>query len=210
MALVPRDPTGPLTTRRQVVRVMGATALATAVFVVGLAVAAWSARDAPVGVPHDPSVVQADRGAPLVARRPPSTDAGPAAPEPTEPETATVALDVDAGPAEVALPPVDAASVGALVLPAAQGCLNEALRFDPSLGGSAVLVLQLGGGERAVARLSGIASPFFARCLTVRVEALALPDPANRESVRVTLAIDGLRGAVALRAAEFLVDATEP
>lgn len=202
MTLISRDTPPQVIVRRQLVRLALLASTSSVVFVLVLSAAAWWTRDAPVGVPRelaDVPVVATDAGPAFVDAGSAHLDAG---------ELVTVAGDVDAGPAHVTPPPIDAAALGAHIGAASQGCLEDALRFDPSLGGSASVSLQLGGDDPARARLSGVSSPLFSRCLLARLEALALPHVSERVELRVVLALDGLRATVSVTSAELAVDVT--
>jgi hypothetical protein len=202
MTLISRDTPPQVIVRRQLVRLALLMSTSSVAFVLILSAAAWWTRDAPVGVPHEATDVPvrvADAGPAFV-------DAGSAPPDAGE--LVTVAGDIDAGPAQVTPPPIDAAALGAIIGTASQGCLEDALRFDPSLGGNASVSLQLGGDDPPRARLLGVSSPLFSRCLLARVEALALPQVSERVELRVGLALDGLRSSVSVTSAELVVDVT--
>ena len=176
------------------------------VFIALLAVVARATRDGAGGVPHEePEIVDAgfvdagtvsvvadagalDAGAPFV-------DAGPLeGPEGEE----------DAGPALVEGPPIVAADVVAVALPLVEDCLKKALRFDPSLGGRARLMITVANGKLSPT-MPAAASPVLSSCVAAGGATLAWPT-AQGEShvVEARVVLDGLRKAVRVESAELL------
>ena len=217
MALETRDLPSVSALRRQVVRVVLASSGAVLVFIVALSWAAWSRRDEPVGVPHvavaGSTAAAADAGVPTAYVAAPTDAGGGPDVAPRTPEDAgvvvTVAGDVDAGPAHVAPAPVDAAAVGAELEALAQACLVDALRFDPSLGGTLVVTAAFGADAPATLTVTGVSSPLFRRCLDARLASLAWPHAGTRLELRARVSLDGLRGVAKLAGAE-LVEVAAP
>lgn len=197
MPLVPADL--PTTKERAPWRGLVVGVVAAAAFVVGLAVTAYATRDG--AGPVRPRVLEAgmalgaaDAGVIDVV------DAGSAAP-PDAGVVATAEPEPDSGPVGATAPPVELTVLTAIAQPLLQGCLTEALRFDPSLGGRVSLRVELRGRTLRVLPPPG-ASPVLARCLEQqrgRVE--GEPREVNA-TLRVLL--DGLRGTATVEDAQIV------
>jgi hypothetical protein len=112
-------------------------------------------------------------------------DAGP----PVEYVTVDVGPDAgpeaDAGPADVAGPPYDPATVIAAAVDVTAVCAAEALRWDPSLGGPFTLSVSLPSATKDVVEVFalGLRSPVLERCLQRRGPLLSLPGGARHNLV---------------------------
>jgi hypothetical protein len=182
--------------------------VAAAVFIVVLAFVARATRDGAGGVVHIPTEEElalaaaaldagpavVDAGAPAIVDAGSVEDAG---------ERATVENE-DAGPTVVPLPPVDAMAVAGEVQPIVEKCLQNALRFDPSLGGKVHVDVE----ARAAAlhaTLKDAPSPVLATCFAENARALPFANAgAETSHVEVTLQLDGLRGQVKVVSAELV------
>lgn len=203
--------------------------IASLVFIVGLAVVARATRDGSGGVPRVPreltSLPPVVDGGPAAVG---STDAGAADAHADaggadahadggDADAGEVAIfvdagplegpeaDPDAGPAAVEGPPVIAADVVAVALPLVEECLKKALRFDPSLGGRATLVIEVGHG-RLAPRMPGAPSPVLSTCVEAGASTLAWPTAAGDTSVHIVdarVVLDGLRKTVRVEAADL-------
>lgn len=181
-------PDAPIERQRPPWRGLVVGAAAAAVFLVVLSVAAYATRDragpvrsAPLDAgsqaddTSDAGAIMADAGAP-------TTDAG---------EVPTAEPEPDGGPLGPAGPPVELAALVTATQPLLQGCLQDALRFDPSWGGKLRVRVELRGRTVRALPPPG-ASPVFTQCLAQRSARLeGAPATANAE---LSVALDGLRG----------------
>lgn len=192
-------------------------AIASLVFILGVAVIARATRDGAGGVPREDvalaaSAANADAGDPAAVAG--SADGG------VDPVAIAALVDAgdiidagpvegpegepDAGPAEVAGPPVVAADVVAVTLPLVEECLKKALRFDPSLGGKARLHIVVADGKLAPS-MPGASSPVLSQCVAAGAATLAWPTaPAARHEVEARIVLDGLRKAIRVESTELL------
>lgn len=111
--------------------------------------------------------------------------------------------DVDAGPPTAARAPFAPAAVITSVVAIVEGCAADALRWDPSLGGPFVIVVDLGplfsapdGVASPQITTPGLVSPVLASCLVRHASEAALPplgdvDVALAVRARAILAADG-------------------
>lgn len=159
-----------------------AAVVASVVFVVVIAVVARATADGVVMPDHDAGF--ADAG-PVVV------DAGfPDAGFPDAGMPYTVSLDagvVDSGPATVDGPPFDAKDVVAAAVVVVDACAAEALRWDPSLGGSFTLVVDLPVGAPIAVLTEGLNSPVLSSCLGRRTGDIAWPEAVRSSTVAVPL-----------------------
>jgi hypothetical protein len=192
-----RPPPSPLNVRPALTAVVAVACVVG--FVIGLAVVArLTADDAPLY--RAPVVVVADAGPPvdggILDVVPVVDDAGvPAADDATAVVTVAQAPEgaVDAGPPSAPGPPFPPAAIVAAAVGVFEDCAANALRWDPSLGGPFVLVVDLeplfsAREGSAPPRLGtpGLVSPVLARCLERRAGDVVLPPLGD---VEVPLAI---------------------
>lgn len=189
---------------RALARTLAGSAFAVIAVVVVVAVTARATRDLAVGVPRSPGddAVLARRVAPDDAGHgrfsSPAMAGDDGASRSGEPEliAPTVGLEPDAGPPAVPGPPVDIEAARVAMVPVLERCLQEALRFDPSLGGPADVVVDVHPGA-VVARLHNAPSPVLGACVEERGRALAtLTAPLDSERLVIRVVLDGLRGRV--------------
>jgi hypothetical protein len=210
----------PASTQRAPWRGAVAGAAAALVFIVGLAIVARATRNGALAPPRHPIVeevvedVAADSG--TLASGAPAPDGGAG---PLDGALHAGARDADvlvvagavegpideppAVPVVVAGPPVVAADVVAVAVPAVEECLKKALRFDPGLGGRVRLLVVVAAGRLALS-LPSAPSPVLANCVASSGASLAWPTTqGERHVVEGGLALDGLRGMVRVESAEL-------
>lgn len=185
MPLITPDP--PAKRERTPWRGVVAGLIAAAVFTLGLAVTAYATRDS-AGPVRPPAPDAGDSGASPVDAG--ALEAAPALALADAGEVATAEPEPDAGPIGPVGPPVDLAALSAAAQPVLQGCLQEALRFDPSFGGKVRARVELRGRTVRVLPPAG-ASPVFGGCLEQRSARLE-GAPANA-AAELVVALDGLR-----------------
>lgn len=159
--------------------------VASAIFVVVIAVVARATAD---------GVVMPDRDAGFVD----VVDAGVVVDAGTEDAVvdagALVTVSLDAGvevfaPATVDGPPFDAREVIGAAAVVVEGCAGEALRWDPSLGGPFSLVVDLPVGAPVAIVVEGLTSPVLSSCLSRRVVDVAWPEAVRASTLAVPLRV---------------------
>ncbi|MCC7072437.1 MAG: hypothetical protein IT383_14000 [Deltaproteobacteria bacterium] len=184
MPLVGPDP--PAERERPPWRGVVVGALAAALFIVVLAFAAYATRDR--AGPVRPRLLDAGQWEPPAALDAGAQDAGVSAPDAGEVPTAEP--EPDGGPLGPEGPPVELAALVAVTQPLLQGCLQEALRFDPSWGGKVRVRVEL-RGRTVHARPPAGASPVFAQCLAQR--GARLEGASATADAELLVQLDGLR-----------------
>lgn len=108
--------------------------------------------------------------------------------------------DVDGGPAEVEGPPYEPADVAARAVVLVEACAKDALRWDPSLGGTFLLRVTLpeaGTKQVPVIVADGLRSPVLSACVKRKQGSVLWPSNAITLPVRqqvvasATLTTDG-------------------
>lgn len=182
-------------------------AIASLVFVLIVAAVARATRDEAGGVPReDIAVAAADAGggSAIAGSRDGGVDAAGAAAVVDAGAMEGPEGEPDAGPAEVAGPPVIAADVVAVTLPLVEDCLKKALRFDPALGGKARLHIVVADGKLAPS-MPGASSPVLSQCVAAGAATLAWPTvPEARHEIEARIVLDGLRKTIRVESTELI------
>ncbi len=184
-----RAPPSPLNLRP--IPTLLAIALSSGLFIVALAFVARATADGSVMPVQELPFV--DAGPPLVAgdggtfvesdEEPAFVDAG--ALYSASPDGGTEPIP----PPSVDGPPFAASEVAAAAVVVVEQCAQEALRWDPSLGGPFALAVELPVGTPAVIVVDGLVSPVLSSCLTRRTSELALPASLLAAALEVPLAV---------------------
>jgi hypothetical protein len=167
-----------------------ATLVASALFILGLAITARLTADGTVmhrpWIEGDPP----DAGVAVVAA---AGDAGVF----EEPDAGVmVTVSVDAGveigphlPPSVDGPPFSASEVAAAAVVVVERCAIDALRWDPSLGGPFSLFINLPVGKPPAIVVEGLTSPVLSACVQRRTPEMIVPPAFGAAALEVALGV---------------------
>lgn len=114
-------------------------------------------------------------------------------------ELATSEHGAQGGAPPAAGPPIVFDDLRSILTPIIEGCLAEALRFDPSLGGTVEIAVSVRRGALDARARATAPSPVFARCIERNARSLPVAyAPVEPVHIAARVALDGLRGRVNL------------